>query len=99
MERSTGCISRQPGILQRQGKDLRKTEKSIVRTIKFVRLFMYLAIFMSLRYIENYTYRMELSPWIFILTALITLVISVAAVFGQILSAAKVNPTEVLKKE
>ena len=57
------------------------------------------AIFMSLRYIENYAYRMELSPWIFILIALITLIISVASVFGQILSAAKVNPTEVLKKE
>ena len=57
------------------------------------------AIFMSLRYIENYAYRMEFSPWIFILIALITLIISVASVFGQILSAAKVNPTEVLKKE
>ena len=56
-------------------------------------------ILMSLRYLENYMYRMELSPWIFIFTALITMMISIAAVFWQILSAVKVNPTEVLKKE
>lgn len=57
------------------------------------------AVLIAVLYLGKYVYRMELSPWIFISTALITLLISIAAVFGQILSAAKVNPTEVLKKE
>lgn len=57
------------------------------------------AVFIAIKYLEQYAYRMELSPWIFIFTALITMTISIAAVFGQILSAAKVNPIEVLKKE
>ena len=78
---------------------IRNLKTYIMTTAVATAIGMVPAVLIAVKYLEKYTYRMELSPWIFISAALITLLISIAAVFGQILSAAKVNPTEVLKKE
>lgn len=105
-------ISRYYVIEQRAGIALRKVfggtiRSEVVRNLKTyimttsvaAAIGMVPAVLIAVTYLEKYAYRMELSPWIFISTVLITLLISIAAVFGQILSASKINPTEVLKKE
>ena len=47
----------------------------------------------------GFSYRMELSAWIFIATVLISLAITFVSVIFQVRRAAGVNPAETLKKE
>lgn len=51
------------------------------------------------RYLESFSYRMDLSPWIFIGTVLLSLLITFVSVILQVRRAAGVNPAETLKKE
>lgn len=57
------------------------------------------ALVLCRRYLEDFSYRMELSAWIFIATVLISLAITFISVFFQVRRAAGVNPAETLKKE
>lgn len=54
---------------------------------------------LSVRYLEQFTYRMDLTAWPFIAAAVIALMISLASVLWQTLRAARTNPAEALKKE
>ena len=105
-------ISRYYVMEQRAGIAVRKVFGGTIATEVLRNLKTYIAItsaatligiipsvFIAIRYLESYSYRINLTPWIFVLTALIIMLISTTATFGQILSAAKVNPTDVLKKE
>ncbi len=51
------------------------------------------------KYLEDFAYRIDLHPWIFIVTVLISFAIAIGSVLWQIVSVAKVNPAEALKKE
>ena len=51
------------------------------------------------KYLEYFAYRIDLHPWIFIVTVLISFAIAIGSVLWQIVSVAKVNPAEALKKE
>ena len=57
------------------------------------------ALVLCRRYLEAFSYRMELSSWIFIATVLISLAITFISVIFQVRRAAGVNPAETLKKE
>ena len=57
------------------------------------------ALVLCRRYLEDFSYRLELSSWIFIATVLISLAITLISVFFQVRRAAGVNPAETLKKE
>ena len=60
-----------------------------------------LAWFVSGRYLEQFSYRIDLKEniWIFLTAMLISLSISIAAVLWQTIRAARTNPAEALKKE
>lgn len=51
------------------------------------------------KYLEDFAYRIDLHSWIFIVTVLISFAIAIGSVLWQIVSVAKVNPAEALKKE
>lgn len=51
------------------------------------------------KYLEDFAYRIDLHPWMFIVTVLISFAIAIGSVLWQIVSVANVNPTEALKKE
>ena len=57
------------------------------------------ALVLCRRYLEDFSYRMDLSAWIFIATVLISLAITFISVIFQVRRAAGVNPAETLKKE
>ena len=57
------------------------------------------ALVLCRHYLEGFSYRMELSAWIFIATVLISLAITFVSVIFQVRRAAGVNPAETLKKE
>ena len=57
------------------------------------------AVYACGRYLDNFVYCTDNAWWIFVMTTLAIVVISVAAVFTQTLRAARTNPAEVLKKE
>ncbi len=54
---------------------------------------------LSVRYLEQFTYRIDLTAWPFVAAALIALMISLSSVLWQTLRAARTNPAEALKKE
>ena len=60
-----------------------------------------LAWFVSGRYLEQFSYRIDLKEniWIFLTAMLISLSISIAAVLWQTIRAVRTNPAEALKKE
>ena len=60
-----------------------------------------LAWFVSGRYLEQFSYRIDLKEniWIFLTAMFISLSISIAAVLWQTIRAARTNPAEALKKE
>jgi len=58
-----------------------------------------LAVWLCKRYLEDFAYRIELHPWIFVVTVLLSFVIAIGSVLWQIISVARVNPVMVLKKE
>ena len=58
-----------------------------------------IAVWISNIFLERYYYRIDLHSWIFIVTVLISFAIAIGSVLWQIVSVAKVNPAEALKKE
>ncbi|MBO6081234.1 MAG: FtsX-like permease family protein [Bacteroidales bacterium] len=58
-----------------------------------------IAIYVCGKYLECFAYRIDLSPWIFILAVVLSLLIACLSVLWQTLRAAKTNPAEALKKE
>lgn len=57
------------------------------------------AVFASGRYLDSFVYRTDNAWWVYVLTTLAIVTISVTAVFVQTLRAAHTNPAEALKKE
>ncbi len=51
------------------------------------------------RYLEEFAYRIELTPWPFVVATLLAMFISLVSVVWQIIRAAKTNPAGALKKE
>lgn len=51
------------------------------------------------RWLQNFTYRTSINPWIFLLSTGIGLIISLAVVLYQSFRAARINPVEALKYE
>ena len=58
-----------------------------------------LAVWLCGRYLEDFVYRIDLHPWIFVVTVLLSFVIAIGTVLWQTLRAARTNPAEALKKE
>ena len=58
-----------------------------------------IAVWISNIFLEKYYYRIDLHPWIFVVTVLISFAIAIGSVLWQIVSVAKVNPSGALKKE
>ena len=57
------------------------------------------AVWLCHRYLEDFAYRINLSPWIFVVTVALSFVIAIGSVLWQIVSVARVNPVNALKKE
>ena len=57
------------------------------------------AVWLCKRYLEDFAYRIDLHPWIFVVTVVLSFVIAIGSVLWQIISVAKVNPVSALKKE
>ena len=57
------------------------------------------AIWLCHRYLEDFAYRIDLHPWIFVVTMALSFVIAIGSVLWQIVSVARVNPVTALKKE
>ena len=58
-----------------------------------------IAVWLCRRYLEDFAYRVDLSPWVFIVTVLLSFAIAIGSVLWQIVSVARVNPANALKKE
>ena len=50
-------------------------------------------------WLSNFSYRITLSPWIFIVTCAFALLVSILSVYVQIMKAVKTNPVESIKTE
>ena len=57
------------------------------------------AVWLCHRYLEDFAYRIDLHPWIFVVTVLVSFAIAIGSVLWQIISVARVNPVMALKKE
>ncbi|MBR4469420.1 MAG: FtsX-like permease family protein [Bacteroidales bacterium] len=57
------------------------------------------AVWLCKRYLEDFAYRIDLHPWIFVVTVVLSFVIAIGSVLWQIVSVARVNPVWALKKE
>ena len=57
------------------------------------------AVWLCKRYLEDFAYRIDLHPWIFVVTVVLSFVIAIGSVLWQIVSVARVNPVTALKKE
>ena len=57
------------------------------------------AVWLCKRYLEDFAYRIDLHPWIFVVTVVLSFAIAIGSVLWQIVSVAKVNPVTALKKE
>jgi putative ABC transport system permease protein len=51
------------------------------------------------KWLENYHYRIDLGPWLFVLPSLLVLLIALLTVSGQTWRAARANPVESLRRE
>ena len=58
-----------------------------------------IAVWVCGRYLEDFVYRIDLYPWIFVVTVVLSFVIAIGSVLWQIVSVARVNPVMALKKE
>lgn len=58
-----------------------------------------LAVFALHFYIEDYAHHVSLTPWYFVLAALLMLLLTLATVYWQICKAASENPADVMKSE
>lgn len=50
-------------------------------------------------WLSNFSYRITLSPWIFIITCAFALLVSILSVYVQIMKAVRTNPVESIKTE
>ena len=57
------------------------------------------AVWLCKRYLEDFAYRIDLHPWIFVVTVALSFAIAIGSVLWQIVSVARVNPVTALKKE
>ena len=57
------------------------------------------AVWLCKRYLEDFAYRIDLHPWIFVVTVVLSFIIAIGSVLWQIVSVARVNPVMALKKE
>ena len=57
------------------------------------------AVWLCKRYLEDFAYRIDLHPWIFVVTVALSFAIAIGSVLWQIVSVARVNPVNALKKE
>jgi putative ABC transport system permease protein len=57
------------------------------------------AVWLCKRYLEDFAYRIDLHPWIFVVTVALSFAIAIGSVLWQIVSVARVNPVWALKKE
>ena len=58
-----------------------------------------IAYYTSRKWLENYAYRIEIQPWIFVLTIVISLCIVLLVTNWQIRQASRNNPIDTLKIE
>ncbi len=58
-----------------------------------------IAVYVCGRYLEDFVYRIDLYPWIFVVTVALSFAIAIGSVLWQIVSVARVNPVWALKKE
>ena len=58
-----------------------------------------IAVWVCGRYLEDFVYRIDLYPWIFVVTVMLSFVIAIGSVLWQIVSVARVNPVMALKQE
>lgn len=58
-----------------------------------------LAWFLMNRWLEGFSYRIALSPWIFLAAGAASLLVAVVSVFFQILRASRTNPAEAIRTE
>ena len=82
-----------------EGEILRSLKGYLVRCVVAIVIAIPVAVYLSGIYLDGFTYKMNLSPWIFIVSAAGTLLISIASVIVQLVKAARTNPAEALKKE
>ena len=75
----------------------------IIRIIKWIFISGFFAIpisyFIIQKWLENFAFRIELKPWMFVLALIISLLISITTVLYHSLKAAFENPVESLKYE
>jgi len=50
-------------------------------------------------WLSNFSYRIELSPWIFVATCAFALLVALLSVSIQIIKAVRTNPVESIKTE
>jgi len=58
-----------------------------------------ITLFFFNRWLENYTYKVEISWWVFIITGLIAAIVVLSTVLIQSLKASRINPVEALRYE
>jgi putative ABC transport system permease protein len=58
-----------------------------------------LAVWAARLYLERFAYRIENYGWLFVVAILISMIIAFVSVIWQVISAARTNPAEALKKE
>ena len=58
-----------------------------------------IAVWLCGRYLEDFVYRIDLHPWIFVVTVVVSFAIAIGSGLWQIVSVARVNPVMALKKE
>ncbi|HEX4850277.1 MAG TPA: hypothetical protein VFV08_05685, partial [Puia sp.] len=58
-----------------------------------------IAWFIMNNWLENFAYRIKISPWIFILAGTLALIIALATISFQALRAAFANPVKSLRTE
>ena len=51
------------------------------------------------RWLMNFAYRISVTPWVFLLVTLLTLIIALATVSSQVYKASRINPADSLKYE
>lgn len=74
--------------------------KDLLKWVIFVNLIAWpLSYIYMNRWLANFAYQVEIRPWMFILSGLITLIIAIMAISFQSLKAARTNPAEALQYE
>lgn len=80
--------------------------ETIISTWRYMRILLAsciialpIAILACGRYLEAFVYRISNNWWVYVLAMVLSLIISLSAIFVQISRAARTNPAEALKKE